>query len=390
MLAHPDDVDFGSAGTVATWTAAGTEVTYCIVTDGDAGGFDDTPRDQMGPLRQAEQRAAAAAVGVSDVRFLGYPDGRLELTLDLRRDISRVIRQVRPQRVLTSSPERFWERIGASHPDHMTVGESTLRAVYPDARNPFAFPELLADEGLEAWTVSEVWLGASPRADHAVDVTDVVDRKFAALRSHVSQVEPQPGARKEFVERLDAPDGGAVRPAGGPPGRGLPRRPHHVTCRHDRTSRWQELVEGARAPSPRARCRRRLRTGTKPSRSPLGVTGVPARTPGVAAGACAANRAVRRTLDRWARSAERSPAGTMFGSQGLRTGTEVLRRLVARPAGGRSSRRRGWTSSSRPVTGKPLRTDGGPPDRTAGSCWADVDRAPLTEEARAFVAAQNA
>jgi LmbE family N-acetylglucosaminyl deacetylase len=192
VLAHPDDVDFGSAGTVATWTAAGTEVTYCIVTDGDAGGFDDTPREQMGPLRRAEQRAAAAVLGVTDVRFLGYPDGRLELTLDLRRDISRVIRQVRPQRVLTSSPERFWERIGASHPDHMTVGESTLRAVYPDARNPFAFPELLADEGLDAWSVAEVWLGASPRADHAVDVTDVVDRKFAALRSHVTQVSHNP------------------------------------------------------------------------------------------------------------------------------------------------------------------------------------------------------
>jgi LmbE family N-acetylglucosaminyl deacetylase len=196
VLAHPDDVDFGSAGTVATWTAAGTEVTYCIVTDGDAGGFDDTPRDQMGPLRRAEQRAAAAAVGVSDVRFLGYPDGRLELTLDLRRDISRVIRQVRPQRVLTSSPERWWDRVAASHPDHMTVGESTLRAVYPDARNPFAFPELLDDEGLEAWTVSEVWLGASPRADHAVDVTDTAPQKFDALRSHLTQVSHNPDVEK--------------------------------------------------------------------------------------------------------------------------------------------------------------------------------------------------
>lgn len=198
VLAHPDDVDFGSAGTVATWTAAGTEVVYCIVTDGDAGGFDETPRDRMGPMRQAEQRAAAAEVGVSDVRFLGYPDGRLEPSLDLRRDISRVIRQVRPQRVLTTSPERFWERIGASHPDHMTVGESTLRAVYPDARNPFAFPELLADEGLEAWTVSEVWLGASPRADHAVDVTEVLDRKIAALRCHVTQISHNPDF-PEFV-----------------------------------------------------------------------------------------------------------------------------------------------------------------------------------------------
>jgi LmbE family N-acetylglucosaminyl deacetylase len=196
VLAHPDDVDFGSAGTVAGWTAAGTEVTYCIVTDGDAGGFDETPRDQMGSLRQAEQRAAAAAVGVTDVRFLGYPDGRLELTLDLRRDIARVIRQVRPQRVLSTSPERFWDRIGASHPDHMTVGEATLRAVYPDARNPFAFPELLAEEGLAAWTVREVWLGASPRADHAVDVTDLVELKFAALKSHVTQVSHMPDMEK--------------------------------------------------------------------------------------------------------------------------------------------------------------------------------------------------
>ncbi len=192
VLAHPDDVDFGGAGTVATWTAAGTEVTYCIVTDGDAGGFDETPREQMAVLRRAEQQAAAAAVGVSDVRFLGYPDGRLELTLDLRRDISRVIRQVRPQRVLTTSPERVWERIVASHPDHMVVGEATLRAVYPDARNPFAFPELLADEGLEAWTVAEVWLNVSPRADHAVDVTDVVDLKLAALKSHATQVAHMP------------------------------------------------------------------------------------------------------------------------------------------------------------------------------------------------------
>ena len=216
VLAHPDDVDFGSAGTVATWTEAGTEVTYCIVTDGDAGGFDDTPRDEMGPLRQAEQRAAAKAVGVEDVRFLGYPDGRLELTLDLRRDISRVIRQVRPQRVLTSSPERWFDRIGASHPDHMTVGESTLRAVYPDARNPFAFPELLGDEGLEAWTVSEVWLGASPRADHAVDVSAVLERKWAALGSHVSQVGHWPegqmqtfvgGWMRETAKRFELPEG---------------------------------------------------------------------------------------------------------------------------------------------------------------------------------------
>jgi LmbE family N-acetylglucosaminyl deacetylase len=154
----------------------------------------------MPALRRAEQQAAAAAVGVSDVRFLGYPDGRLELTLGLRCDISRVIRQVRPQRVLTTSPERFWDRIGASHPDHLTTGEATLRAVYPDARNPFAFPELLADEGLEAWTVSEVWLSASPRADHAVDVTHTLDRKLAALRCHVTQVSHNPDIDRLVTE----------------------------------------------------------------------------------------------------------------------------------------------------------------------------------------------
>ncbi len=214
VLAHPDDVDFGSAGTVATWTARGTEVSYCIVTDGDAGGFDETPREQMPVLRRAEQTAAAAEVGVSDIRFLGYPDGRLELTLDLRRDISRVIRQVRPQRVLTTSPERTWDRIGASHPDHMTVGEATLRAVYPDARNPFAFPELLSDEGLDAWTVSEVWLSAGPRTDHAVDVTDVLDRKLAALHCHVTQVSHNPdvdafvtGWMRQTANRFDLPAG---------------------------------------------------------------------------------------------------------------------------------------------------------------------------------------
>ncbi len=135
VTAHPDDVDFGAAGTVATWTDAGYEVTYCIVTDGDAGGFDpDVPRSEIAGIRQAEQRAAAAEVGVTDVRFLGYPDGRLYVTHELRRDISRVIREVRPQRVVTQSPDRNYARIYASHPDHLATGEAVLCAVYPDAR----------------------------------------------------------------------------------------------------------------------------------------------------------------------------------------------------------------------------------------------------------------
>jgi LmbE family N-acetylglucosaminyl deacetylase len=188
VAAHPDDIDFGASGTVAGFTAAGIEVSYCICTSGDAGGFDDTPREEMAPLREAEQRAAAAVVGVRDVVFLGYPDGRLTPSIELRRDISREIRRVRPQRVLAPSPEIFWRRLGASHPDHRAAGEAALAAVYPDARNPFAHPELAA-AGLDAWTVPEMWIMAAPeeRQDHPVDVTATIDLKVAALREHKSQ-----------------------------------------------------------------------------------------------------------------------------------------------------------------------------------------------------------
>jgi len=190
VTAHPDDVDFGSAGTIARWTDAGIAVTYCVATDGDAGGFDpDVAREDIPAIRRAEQEAAAKVIGVHDVRFLGYRDGRLEPSYDLRRDITRVIREVRPQRVLMQSPERNWERIAASHPDHLAAGEATIRAVYPDARNPFAHSELLQDEGLDAWTVSEVWVAAGPSPDRFVDVTDTFDRKIAALRAHTSQTE---------------------------------------------------------------------------------------------------------------------------------------------------------------------------------------------------------
>src|SRR4051812_21966374 len=161
VTAHPDDVDFGAAGTVATWSDAGIEVSYCIVTDGDAGGFDpDVPRTEIPRIRRAEQTAAAAAVGVTDLEFLGYPHGAPGVSMDLRRDISRAIRRVRPQRVVCQSPERVWDRLFASHPDHLAAGEATVCAVYPDARNPFAHSALLAD-GFEAWTVSELWIMAT-------------------------------------------------------------------------------------------------------------------------------------------------------------------------------------------------------------------------------------
>jgi LmbE family N-acetylglucosaminyl deacetylase len=188
IAAHPDDIDFSSAGTIAGWTDAGVAVSYCIVTDGDAGGFDPAvPRSEIGGIRQEEQRKAGAAVGVSDIEFLGYPDGRLTVTLELRRDISRSIRRVKPQRVVLPSPERDVRSMYGSHPDHTATGEAAMCAVYPDARNPWAHPELAA-EGFEAHTVSEVWVtSANDRADHYVDVTDTFDRKIAALRAHASQ-----------------------------------------------------------------------------------------------------------------------------------------------------------------------------------------------------------
>lgn len=216
VVAHPDDIDFGCAGTVARWVDDGIEVAYLLVTRGDAGGFDDTPRDQMPVLREAEQRAAAAAIGVKQVDFLnGYADGTLAPSIGLRRDIAAAIRRLRPDRILTSSPLRRWERIaGPSHPDHLAVGEATTCAVYPDARNPFAFPEPLRDEGLAPWTVREIWYTGGPNPDYAVDVTDTYPRKLAALRAHVSQTGHLDDLDGMLRERLETVARGLGLPAG--------------------------------------------------------------------------------------------------------------------------------------------------------------------------------
>jgi LmbE family N-acetylglucosaminyl deacetylase len=188
VVAHPDDIDFGMSGTVAALTKAGTEVVYAIATSGEAGPPEDMDRVELARIREAEQRAAASEVGVHDVRFLGLTDGHLVADLDLRRCISAVIRTVRPDLVLQQSPERRYDRIYASHPDHLAVAEATIAAVYPDARNPHAHPSLL-HEGLEPHAVPEVWIGGLEPPDLFVDITDVFDRKVAALSSHTSQVE---------------------------------------------------------------------------------------------------------------------------------------------------------------------------------------------------------
>jgi len=187
VVAHPDDIDFGVAGTAAVLTAAGTEVVYACCTSGEAGIPEDMDRAELATLRQEEQRKAAAAVGVTEVRFLGLPDGALEYNLDLRKAISRVIRQVKPDVVITQSPERRYDRIFASHPDHLAVGNAAIAAVYPDARNPHAHVDLLA-EGHEPHAVDWLWIVGGPEPNLAIDITSQIDRKVTALSSHSSQV----------------------------------------------------------------------------------------------------------------------------------------------------------------------------------------------------------
>ena len=188
VTAHPDDCDFGAAGTIALWSAKGIEVSYCICTNGDQGGEDPTvPRDEMPKIRQREQREAGLAVGVTDITFLNYRDGWLVPTIELRKDIVRQIRISKPDRMVIQSPDRNWDRLFASHPDHMAAGEAAIQAVYPDSRNAFAFEDLLKNEGLQPWRVKEVWVMSTQNPDHFIDITSTFDKKMNALNAHVSQ-----------------------------------------------------------------------------------------------------------------------------------------------------------------------------------------------------------
>jgi LmbE family N-acetylglucosaminyl deacetylase len=187
VAAHPDDCDFGAAGTIAGWVDAGLSVTILLCTHGEQGGFDDSNREQMPAIREREQIAASAVLGVKDVRFLqGHRDGWLEPSWELQRQIVEVIRDVKPQRVLIQSPERWYDRFQASHPDHLAAGEAAIRAIYPASENRFAWPELI-EQGLKPWHVNEVWIMAHPNMTHAVDITSTFDRKVSALRAHESQ-----------------------------------------------------------------------------------------------------------------------------------------------------------------------------------------------------------
>ena len=194
--AHHDDIEFGVAGSVARWIREeGATVTYIIITDGGAGSNDpDITGEELVELRYEEQMEAAAAVGVRDVRFLGYPDGHLQATLELRRDITRIIRETKPYRVVCQDPTSvFVHRSYVNHPDHRAAGEASIYAVFPSAETRPIFPELLA-EGFEPHKVSELYLNLSPTPTHYHDISSAIDLKMQALSAHVSQL----GAGEDF------------------------------------------------------------------------------------------------------------------------------------------------------------------------------------------------
>lgn len=199
VVAHPDDAEFGCAGTAAAWAREGWDVYFVICTDASGGGSDEATdvgpaaRQAITSTRKAEQREAGRILGLRDVIFLDRPDGTLQPTLELRRELVRLMRRYRPTRVVCQSPERTWKpayAIGRHHPDHLAAGEATIAALYPASQNPWDFPELLA-EGLLPHKVREMYVMGAPEINHAVDISATLDQKLAALAAHASQLAPR-------------------------------------------------------------------------------------------------------------------------------------------------------------------------------------------------------
>lgn len=184
VVAHPDDLEYGASGAIARWTEDGRSVAYLLVSRGEAG-IDTMDPAQAGPLRVREQLDSAAIVGVDQVEFLDHPDGVIEQTLALRRDIAAAIRKYRPELVITNNHRETWPGGGLNMADHRNVGAATVDAVR-DAANRWVFRELI-DDGLEPWSgVRWVALPASPKATHAVDITATFDRAVTSLRAHAT------------------------------------------------------------------------------------------------------------------------------------------------------------------------------------------------------------
>lgn len=193
---HPDDAEFGVAGSVAHWVRDGKQVIYVVCTSGDKGTSDpDVKPEELAKVREEEQRAAAKLLGVREVVFLGYPDQSLEDTPEFRKEIVRVIRQYKPDTVVTADPYRryLWHR------DHRITGRVVLDAVFPYARDLYAYPDL-TEEGLEPHKVTEVLLWASEEPNFSSDITDTFDIKMAALACHKSQIGDN--INPEMIERV--------------------------------------------------------------------------------------------------------------------------------------------------------------------------------------------
>jgi LmbE family N-acetylglucosaminyl deacetylase len=190
VVAHPDDAEFMVAGTVAKWAAQGCVVTYVIITKGDKGSDDPSmTSERLTTIREAEQRAAGAVLGVRNYEFMGYPDGYLEHTLGLRRDVARLIRKHRPFVLLTFDPtNRFFSDNYVNHPDHRVAGDVALDATFPTARDRLTFPELLMD-GYEPWKVRQVWLSGAAEPNVWIDISDTIGKNKEALRQHPSQLD---------------------------------------------------------------------------------------------------------------------------------------------------------------------------------------------------------
>ena len=207
VAAHPDYSEFGVGGTAAKWTKEDWEFYYLICTDGSKGSEDpEMTREKLVPMRRDEQRGAARVLGVKEVYFLDYVDGELTYTPELMRDVVRYIRKLKPYAVFTHDPNQIVRNLFINHPDHRCAGEVAIDAVYPIARNRPSFPELL-EEGLEPYSVKEIYLWTASDTTFDVDITDTIDTKFEALRQHVSQM----GDMEESAPRLrqfwSGPDG---------------------------------------------------------------------------------------------------------------------------------------------------------------------------------------
>ncbi|GAA4693877.1 PIG-L deacetylase family protein [Nocardioides conyzicola] len=203
VVAHPDDLEFGAAAAIARWTGQGKEIVYCMVTSGEAG-IDAMAPDECRRVREAEQVASAAIVGVTEVEFLGLPDGILEYGVPLRREIAHVVRRHRPDIVITGNFQDTWGGRNLNQADHIAAGRATLDAVR-DAANRWVFHEQLVD-GLEPWGgVREVWACGSPSSGHAVDTTDTFDAGVASLEAHGAYIDGlgwQDFDAREFLEGM--------------------------------------------------------------------------------------------------------------------------------------------------------------------------------------------